>query len=307
VSELIALLDIGSNAARFVLARVTPDMRFRVLRRDRVVTRLAGGKLGTLPRKGVKAVLRSARRFLDDVRNGNDPRVVAVATAAVRDAENAGRLLGPVRRREGVEVKVLTARQEARLGAIAALQSFPITRGAVVDLGGGSLQITRVRRGKIVSIGSVPLGAVRVTRDFLKHDPPTSKELRALRRHIREYLQVALPARGRDELLIGMGGTVRTIASMHVAAHRLHRKHRQGLRLLPSDVTAIRERLAGKSARKIKKIRGVKADRADIILGGVMVIEEVLTFGGYSRLVVCTRGVGDGLLLRETFGRKFGR
>ena len=301
MSDLVAVLDIGSNAARFILARVTPGTGYRVLHKVRVVTRLAGGQPGTLPRKGVKAVLRGVHRFLHDVRNGGEPRVVAVATAAVRDAKNSRRLLGPLRREEGVEVEILSARQEARLGVVAALRSLPITDGAVLDLGGGSLQLTRVRRGEIVSTTGVPLGAVRVTRQFFKHDPPTSKELRKLRRAIREHLHDALPVRGRDEPLIGMGGTVRTIASMHLAALRSRRKHRHGLRLLPSDVTAVRERLESKSARKRRKIRGLKADRVDIILGGVIVIEEVMTLGGYGSLVVCTRGVGDGLLLRESF------
>jgi exopolyphosphatase/guanosine-5'-triphosphate,3'-diphosphate pyrophosphatase len=301
VAELVAVIDIGSNAARFVLARVVPGSGYRVVRRDRVVTRLAGGKPGTLPRKGVKAVLRGAHRFLREVRNGTEPRVIAVATAAVRDAENSRRLLGPLERRDGVEVEILSGRQEARLGALAALRSLPIADGAIADLGGGSLQLTRVRRGEIVSTGTAPLGAVRVTRQFFKHDPPTAKELRRLRRAVREQLLDILPATRRGEPLIGIGGTVRTIASLHLAAVRSRRKERHGLRLLPSDVTAVRERVAGLSARKRRKIRGLKADRADIIVGGVIVVEELMTLGGYEALIVCTRGVADGLLLRETF------
>jgi exopolyphosphatase/guanosine-5'-triphosphate,3'-diphosphate pyrophosphatase len=301
MAELVAVLDIGSNAARFVLARVVPGSGYRVLLRDRVITRLAGGKPGTLPRKGVKAVLRGARRFLREVRNGDGPRVIAVATAAVRDAENSRQLLGPLQRREGVEVEILTARQEARLGALAALRSLPVADGAVCDLGGGSLQISRVRRGEVVATSSAPLGAVRVTRQFLRHDPPTAKELRQLRRAVREQLGEALPVTRRGETLVGMGGTVRSIASIHLAAYRSRRKERHGLRLLPSEVTAVRERLATLPRRKRRKLRGLKADRADIILSGVIVIEELMTLGGYGALVICTRGLSDGLLLRETF------
>jgi exopolyphosphatase/guanosine-5'-triphosphate,3'-diphosphate pyrophosphatase len=171
----------------------------------------------------------------------------------------------------------------------------------VADLGGGSLQLSRVRRGEVVSTSSAPLGAVRVTRQFLRHDPPTAKELRQLRRAVRAHLGEALPATRRGETLVGMGGTVRTIASIHLAAYRSRRKERHGLRLLPSEVTAVRERLATLPRRKRRKVRGLKADRADIILGGVIVIEELMTLGGYGALVVCTRGVADGLLLRETF------
>jgi exopolyphosphatase / guanosine-5'-triphosphate,3'-diphosphate pyrophosphatase len=91
------------------------------------------------------------------------------------------------------------------------------------------------------------------------------------------------------------------MASIHLAAARSRRKERHGLHLLPSDVTAVRERLAARPERKRRKIRGLRAERADIIVGGVIVIEELMTLGGYEALVVCTRGVADGLLLRETF------
>ena len=301
MAELVALLDIGSNAARFLLARITPGAGYRVLQRERVVTRLAGGTRGALPRKGVKAVLRGVHRFLRDVRRGRDPRVVAVATAAVRDAINSRRLLGPLRRKEGVDVEILSAREEARLGVLAAVENLSITDGAIVDLGGGSLQITRVRGGEAVSMHSLPLGAVRVTRRFLKHDPPTPRELRRLRQEVRDGLLNTPPSPGHAEPLIAMGGTARAIASMHLAAQRGHRKERHGLRLLPSEVTAVRERLETLPERKRRKVRGLKSDRAEIILGGVIVIEEVMTFGGYGSLVICTRGVADGVLLRETF------
>jgi exopolyphosphatase/guanosine-5'-triphosphate,3'-diphosphate pyrophosphatase len=112
----------------------------------------------------------------------------------------------------------------------------------------------------------------------------------------------ALPPAGSGEVMVGMGGTVRTLASIHLrGAHRGVRKHRHGLRMRQSDITAIRERLEGLSQRKRRRIRGFKAERADIILAGAMVIEEAMIFGGWLSLVVCTRGVRDGLLLRETF------
>ena len=101
--------------------------------------------------------------------------------------------------------------------------------------------------------------------------------------------------------MVGMGGTVRTLASIHLRSHRGERKSRHGLTLYQSDVTAVRERLESLSRRKRRKIAGLKAERADIILAGAIVIEEAMVFGGYLTLVVCTRGVRDGILLRETF------
>ncbi len=300
--ELVAVVDLGSTAVRILLARVTPAARFHIVAQERVPTRLGGGVPGTLPRAAIAATLRAVHRFFRrHTEPGRGPRIVAVATSAVRDARNRERLLAPLRYEEGIEVHVLSAGDEARLGVAAVLQSLPVRNAVVLDLGGASLQLSRVRDRRVVATASVPLGAVRTTRRFLRHDPATPRELQALRDEIRAHLRTALPPAGPDEVVVGLGGTVRTLASIHMKSAPGERRHRHGLRLQQSDVTAVRERLEGVSLRQRRKIRGLKAERADIILAGAVVIEEVLVFGGYRALVVCTRGVRDGLLLRETF------
>jgi exopolyphosphatase / guanosine-5'-triphosphate,3'-diphosphate pyrophosphatase len=297
--ELVAIVDLGSNAVRFLLAKVKPDKGYRVLVEERVPTRLGGGAPGTLPRAAIDDTLRAVHRFFVEHRTeGRGPRVVAIATSAVRDAHNRDRLLGPLRYREGIDVQVLSARAEARLGAVAALRSLDFDEALVADLGGSSLQLSRVRDGRVVKAASLPLGAVRTTRRFLPHDPPRPRELRVLRHAVREQLLDALPPAQRGDVLVGLGGTVRTLASIHL---RGKSRDRHGLRLAQSDVTAVRERLERLSPRKRRKIRGLKTERADIILAGAIVIEELMIFGGYLTLVVCTRGVRDGLLLHETF------
>src|SRR5262245_13240981 len=109
VSELVALLELGSNATRCLLARITPGVGFRVLTEEGVHTRLGAGPPGALTREAVKATASTVHRFLSRVRNGNDepPRVIGVATSAVRDADNRDRLLALLRR-DGVEVQVLS-------------------------------------------------------------------------------------------------------------------------------------------------------------------------------------------------------
>ena len=306
--ELVAVVDLGSTAVRFLLARIEPAARYRVLVQARVATRLGGGTPGTLPRTAIRRTLRAAHRFFARHSSAaRGPRIIAVATSAVRDATNRERLLGPLRRREGIDVTVLSARDEARLGVSAVLHSVAFTDGVVADIGGASVQLSRVRDRKTVSTASLPLGAVRVTRRFLRHDPPRPGELRALRDEIRTALRGALPAADRGDVMVGLGGVVHTLARIHLRAHPGGRKHRHGLALRQSDVTAIRERLEGISARKRRKIRGLKSERADLILAGAIVIEEAMVFGGYLTLVVCTRGVRDGILLRETFDRTAAR
>ena len=302
MSELVAVVDLGSTAVRLLLARIVPGSKYRVLVEERVATRLGGGPPGRLSRRAIDETLRAVRRFFArHTRKGAGPRVVAVATSAVRDAANRERLLGPLRRLQGIDVQVLSARDEARLGVDAALESLPVRNAVVADLGGSSLQLSRVRHRKVVGTASVPLGAVRTTRRFLRHDPPRTRELQALREEIRVQLRAALPPAAPDEVVVGLGGTVRTLASIYLKTHPGERTHRHGLRLQQSDVTAIRERLESLSLRRRRKVRGLRAERADIILAGAVVIEEVLVFGGYRALLVCTRGVRDGLLLRETF------
>src|SRR5262245_1701216 len=134
MSERLAVLDLGSNAVRLILARVTPGVEFRVLRQERVQTRLAGHRRGLLPRAGVRQTLRAVSRFLAEVREDSRPRVVAVATAAIRDAPNAYRLLGPLHRDEGVQVRVLSGPEEARLGEVGRASS---REGEDVVRGGG--------------------------------------------------------------------------------------------------------------------------------------------------------------------------
>src|SRR5207249_1738692 len=144
--ELVAVVDLGSTAVRFLLARITPGVGYRVLVQERVPSRLGGGPTGTLPRDAIDETLRAVHRFFARYApKHRGPRVVAVATSAVRDAPNRERLLAPLRHKEGIEVQVLSAREEARLGVAAALQSLPVRDGVVADLGGASLQLSRVR------------------------------------------------------------------------------------------------------------------------------------------------------------------
>ncbi|PWU24872.1 MAG: hypothetical protein C5B48_04155 [Candidatus Rokuibacteriota bacterium] len=302
MGELLALLDLGSNATRLSLVRIDPGAGFRILRAERVQTRLGGGPPGKLAREAIDLTVTAVQRFLGSVTkslNGSGrPRVVAVATAAVREAANRDYLVDALRRREGITLRILSGEEEGRLGALAALQTLRFRDGLVTDLGGGSLQMTRVYARKVVSVVSLPLGAVRLTRQFLSHDPPTPVEMRALREEVRDLFRKALPPAHPGFDLIGLGGTVRALARLHLA-HCTPRASHHWLRLRGSDITALRERLAVLPLRKRRRLRGLKAERADIILAGALITEELMMFGGYVALTVCTARVHDGILWRE--------
>ena len=235
------------------------------------------------------------------MRQGSSPRVLAVATAAIRDAPNADRLLAALRREEGVKVRILSGLEEARLGAAAVLWQRPLDRGAIVDLGGGSLQVTRVRAGRIARVASVPLGAVRTPLRFLRHDPPRTREIQALRRETRDRLLGVLPRAHAGDVLIGLGGSLRALGRVFLKSVDRNGASPHWLRLRREEIAGLRARLEPLTVRQRRRVRGLKAERADVIVAGAVVIVELMTLGGYEILTVCDEGVRHGLLLQETF------
>jgi exopolyphosphatase / guanosine-5'-triphosphate,3'-diphosphate pyrophosphatase len=266
--ERVALVDFGSNAVRFALAHVIPGRAFRLAQTARAETRLASGHRGHLPGPAIRATVAATRRFLARVDDGRPLHVVAVATSAVRDARNAPRLVDALRRATGIEVEVLGWEEEARLGAMAALASLPLRDALVIDLGGGSLQLTLVQDGIITPLTSVPLGALRATRRFLRHDPPTPGELRALRQEAAALIASALPPLPFEARLVGLGATFRTLARMHLAASRRRRASVHGFVLRRADIDALGQRLQALPLRRRRRLPGLQARRADIIVAG---------------------------------------
>jgi exopolyphosphatase / guanosine-5'-triphosphate,3'-diphosphate pyrophosphatase len=212
--ELAALVDLGSNSVRLMLVRIVPGVGYRVVRDERAQTRLGSGGDGLLAREAVERTVDAVVRFLRGARRFGPLRVLAVATAAVRDAANAAELLDRLRLAAEVEVEVLSADQEARLGALAARASLQLREATVVDLGGCSLQISRIADGEPMAVGSVPLGAVRMTERLLAHDPPTDAELAALRHAVRSAVARLLPPAQPGESLVGIGGSARALARL---------------------------------------------------------------------------------------------
>jgi exopolyphosphatase/guanosine-5'-triphosphate,3'-diphosphate pyrophosphatase len=299
-SEFIALIELGSNAVRLLLVSLLSEVGFRVIREERIQTRLGGSHSGDLLQSSVEQTVKAVQQFLSEVQPYH-PRTIAVATAAVREAHNRALLLDALRRDVGIEVRVLSGEEEGRLGALAVLHHLSCHDGVIVDLGGGSLQITHVQQDTILTVSSVPLGAVRLTHRFLQNDPPTARELRALREEIRDHVWSVFPRARNNEVMVGLGGTVRALARMHVAAFSPLDSPPPLLFLPRSDVIALREQLAAVPAHA-RCLPGLKADRADVIVAGTVVIEELMTLGEYQTLTVRFEGgVRQGILLCETF------
>lgn len=302
MGEILALVDLGSNAARFLVARLTPGVGFRILREERAQARLAGGGRGRLSPGAVDDTVAAVAAFLREVRDIPDLRVRAIATSAVREAPNSPILLDALLRREDLEVRVLGPDEEARLGGLAAAWSLPLATALVFDLGGGSLQIARLRDGEVQPLGSYPLGAVRATARFFHHDPPTPTEIATLRGEVWRLLLPVIDRPEPETPVIALGGTARTLARIQRESGRVAPGEIHGLRLFRADVISVRERLLPLPVLA-RSLPGLRPERADIALAGSVVIEELLALTGSETFTVCDRSVRHGFVIRETFPR----
>ncbi|MBV9359383.1 MAG: Ppx/GppA family phosphatase [Chloroflexi bacterium] len=231
-------------------------------------------------------------------------RIIAVATAAIREASNGQQFLDAVERDSGVRVRLVDGQQEAHFGFMGAVHGVPIEHGLVLDIGGGSVQLTRFRDRGALGSWSLPLGALRLSDRFLVGDPPARSELERLRRHVRQTVAAAgVPPLDVDGALVGTGGTIRNLARIDRKTRsypipRLHAYTLQGTRL--RDIVT---RLAGLSQQDRAGVPGLNADRTDSIVGGALVAQTLMDRVGATQLIVSGHGLREGLALDALVGR----
>jgi len=222
--------------------------------------------------------------------------IVAVGTSAIRDATNRDEFID----RAPLPVRVLSLEEEARYGYLAAVNSTTLEHGAVLDLGGGSVQLVRVDGRMARDLQSWPMGAVRMTERFLADDdPPTKKQLKALRSHVREQLGSAPWVAESGKRLVGIGGTVRNLAGAAAALQGLPSIGVQGAVVTPEVLGELVTQLAGVPASERGKVPGIKPARADLILAGAVVIQTILEEGGFDGLEATEAGLREGVFFER--------
>lgn len=233
-------------------------------------------------------------------------RVMAVATAAMRDASNGELFVDRIRRELGIRVNVIGGLTEARYGFAGAVRGLPVSNGLLFDLGGGSMQITQFARRRMGRGVSLRLGALRLSEKFLESDPPTPKQLRKLRDHVRRQLPKArVPALAGGEWLVGTGGTLRNLAKIDRQTRHYPISELHGYELSVNRVAEILEQLAAIRENRRDEVAGLSAGRADSIVGGAVAIHTLAEFVGAKRILVSGQGVREGValgLLRLTVG-----
>jgi exopolyphosphatase/guanosine-5'-triphosphate,3'-diphosphate pyrophosphatase len=312
----LAAIDIGSNSIHMMIVETDGRGGHRTLDREREMVRLgrsALGPSGRLSERAVRQGLDALLRMTTLARLRGVERFVAVATSAVREAANGEEFLEQVRARAGLDVRLLSGEEEARLIWRAVREAVDLSRGthAIVDIGGGSTEWIVASDDRIVEARSLPLGSLRCAH-LLPSDPPTPGELGRLGRRIaRELRALADPgsvgrggARGAGRAigrLVATSGTANCCADLHAWFEgRNGRGPGAGLRELRwRDLDRVVARLRPLSRRQIAALPPVGEGRAASLLPGALLLAAVARHAGVERLTVSDRALREGLVLEE--------
>jgi exopolyphosphatase/guanosine-5'-triphosphate,3'-diphosphate pyrophosphatase len=296
----VAVVDIGTNSTRLLLADVGPGVR--ELRRESTVTRLGDGvdATGRLDEAAQRRVLAALDRYAPALAEAGVRR--AVLTSAVRDADNGPAFAAAVRERYGLAGGTLSGDEEARLtflGATAEREGDDPR--LVIDIGGGSTELVLGRGRSVVSHVSTQVGVVRHSERHLHTDPPTAAELAALADDARSTLRAA--ARHGASAAVAVAGTATSCAAIDLALDPYDPARVEGHRLDRARLEAIRDRLAALPLDERRAVAGLHPDRAPTIVAGVIVLLEALAAHGLEAVEVSERDILWGVALASTSGR----
>ncbi|MBZ0286090.1 MAG: Ppx/GppA family phosphatase, partial [Anaerolineae bacterium] len=276
-SQRVAIIDMGSNSFRLIVVEYVPHLSYRMVDEVAESVRLGEGmaEANILRAAAMDRAVKAVQIYAAFCKASGIDDIIAVGTSAIRDAKNQQPFLARVEAETGIKVRVLSGEEEAYYGYLAAVNSTTLENGFVTDMGGGSIQVSRVVKRKIRESISLPLGAVRMTEQFLISDPVTDKEVDALH----DFLEKQFKALGwlktrRGMALVSEGGNVRMMGRIAQKADHYPLDMMHGYRLSLDQVKSIRNQLAERTISERKKLHGLKAERADISLGGVMVMYE---------------------------------
>jgi exopolyphosphatase/guanosine-5'-triphosphate,3'-diphosphate pyrophosphatase len=310
-STRVATIDVGTNSIRLMVAEARPDGTYRLLDDEKVVSRLGRGssKSGSLDVEAMKDSSQAIAR-MKAIADGYSVNILrAVATCAVREADNRDDFLRLVRHESGVDLEVISAAEEARLAFLSVASAFDIRDEsvAVADVGGGSTEVVLSTGGMVQRICPLPLGAVRITEMFAEEETTPEIRLKRMRRRIRRVVKDAIPKpEVPARVMIGTGGTFTALA--YIDARRRHRRNERlqrpvsvrGYEVSLAEVRRRMEWLNSMSLTDRRAVPGLSPDRAEIIVAGLAIIEEVAKRLAVGVVRVHDRGIRDGLLLKMT-------
>jgi len=312
VPETLAAVDVGTNSLHLVVARTTEGDRFEVLTREKDMVRLGSGStdMKVLAADAVDRAVAALDRFRR-IADSHGAAMRAVATSAVREAENREVLLRRAHAEAGVDIEVVSGVEEARLIHLGVLQALEVydRRILLCDIGGGSTELLVGERGEVLASASVKLGAVRLTNRFFAADRLHPSAVDSCRRHVREVLssfERAVREHG-FEVAVGSSGTIEQVLRIaRGLGGEEPRRTLNGATLTRRQVMAVVEAtIVARREGTTSELPDLDPKRADIFLAGALVLEGVVKRFGVKELILSEYALREGVFL-DTIARRRG-
>ena len=301
----VAVVDIGTNSTRLLIADVDEAGSVTELVRHSQVTRLGAGleQTGTLSDEARRRVFATLDRYRAEIDDHDADHAVAVLTSAVRDAANGAEFTEEVRTRYELDARTIEGDEEAQLtflGATSERDDGGTGPTVVIDIGGGSTEFVVGRGREVLFHRSTQAGVVRHSERHIASDPPEQAEMDALAADVRSIVEAEVP----DDIRAGVGaaiavaGTATSLAAIDLALEPYDPERVHGHRLALSEIERILERVAGMTDEQRRAVPGLHPDRAPTIVAGVIVLREALRAFGLDSVEVSEHDILRGAALR---------
>ena len=299
----IAAIDCGTNSIHMIVVRIRPDLSFEVIDREKEMVRLGSGGLDgkALTHEAMSAALQAFSRFRRLAESHQVEEILAAATSAVREAENGGEFLSAVERETGIRPQVISGTEEARLIHLAAVYGVDVAGASavVVDIGGGSVEITHGAGTSLRVAKSFKLGVIRLTERYVHSDPLSGRDERKLVRHLDEELAKTLKdirSAGYDRV-IGTSGTILSLGSVASSDRRRVTDDLRNLRVSAKQIRRLRKEVTDRSITERMKMPGLDPRRADLIVAGGVLLDEIMRRLDANEITLCDFALREGLVL----------
>lgn len=291
-----ASIDIGTNTILLLIVDIGETIR--EITDTSITVRLGEGlrETGYISQEAMDRGLKVLREYADMMAAHGVERVSCVGTSALREAGNGGDFLDLARDRLGISIRIISGLDEAYYTYLSVKNDRIIDRERfmIADIGGGSTEIITGDRQALRDFVSLPIGSVKLTEMFIRNDPPVDSEIDATAAYTRPLLDKRFL--GYSDVLVGTGGTITTLASIILGCEYFDKKKIHGFCIPYGAICSTFDTLQKMSVTERREVSGMEKGREDIILQGIVLLREMMSFYGINECVVSTKGVRYGVL-----------
>ncbi len=301
--ENLAVIDLGSNSVRMTISRISDDGTYETVAQEKEYVRLSEnmGVEKILQPEAIERTISALKNFKTIYSKLDHLNIVAVATAAVRQATNQKQFLKRVKNDIGINLNVISGTREAYYDYVGVSETLPATNAVIIDTGGASAEIVLVQNGKVSNLISIPIGSVTLSSKFDLADDIAATEVFKAMIFINKIFQSVWWLRnGLNLPIIGLGGSNRTLAKINRRFNNLlDTNDIHGYQLWDDAINETFERIIGMNLDERKKVPGINKERADIIVGGLIPVILLMNYLDSDRIMFSTSGLREGILFER--------